>query len=98
MITDIELFVAMRLGVSSDTINADQLEVIQRLKATADGLIDSYTANIPDDIKDQAIVLFCTYANDTSRDNTTANIFRLSGAQALVSDHHAPTIIGAEEE
>ena len=92
-----ELFVAMRLGVEGDTIRADLREYLEDLRGSALAMISKYAPDAPDRIQHLAVIQFATYVNDTSRDNTTANVFRLSGAQATLSDWHVPTLTTAED-
>ena len=93
-----ELYSAMRLGIETNTVGPDETKLIERLKAMADAKIKVYAPKAPQDMINQAAIMFITYVHDTERESSVKNPFVASGARSILSPWHEYIAVPISEE
>ena len=89
-----ELAQATRITAAGEAIPADFLTILTRQLASATAAVQQYAPAAPDDVANEAVVLFVGYALEsplTSRaGRAPSNAFINSGARALLAPWHIP--------
>ena len=84
-VTTQNLFEALRIGEGSD-IPASILTILERHKATAETLVESYAPNAPEAIKDEAAIRIAAWLFDAPPvQSVTRSPLITSGAASLLT-------------
>ena len=97
-VTVANLYVAMRLGGSSDTIPTDLNAQLDRLLGMASARVEKYAPDAPEKVKDQATVQYAAFCYDSHRNSLTGDLFAASGARSMLAAFRKRKLIQVEGE